>query len=164
MEEPGIILLANLLDFWSLNMSKFEIEVVSYLDKKELLAEIYYNALQWAEIYQKKDRVLIKIFPHPDEEYWEFSCEEALETIKKAKIKLTTSKNKTPFLEKTAINKQGEDVLRDILNHPEKESVQYTHEMYGPVIEIEAPQIGGARFTRDGKELIGFLEPKWFKK
>ncbi len=39
-----------------------------------------------------------------------------------------------------------------------------TYDMYGPVIEIEAPEIGGVRFTGDGKKMMGFLEPKWFKK
>lgn len=60
------------------------------------------------------------------------------------------------------INEHGQKILEKILNHPEKKIVQYTHKRYGPVIEIEAPKLGGARFTGDGKEMIGFLEPYWF--
>ncbi|NGX38586.1 MAG: hypothetical protein K1000chlam2_01760 [Chlamydiae bacterium] len=60
------------------------------------------------------------------------------------------------------INEHGQKVLDKILNHPEKKVVQYTHKIHGPVIEIEAPEIGGVRFTGDGKEMMGFLEPKWF--
>lgn len=64
----------------------------------------------------------------------------------------------------TQINDHGQRVLDNILNHPEKKVVQYTHDMYGPVIEIEAPDLGGVKFTGDAKEMMGFLEPKWFKK
>lgn len=62
------------------------------------------------------------------------------------------------------INDHGQRVLDNILKHPEKKLVQYMHGVYVPVIEIEAPEIGGVRFTGDGKEMTGFLEPKWFKK
>jgi|GEM_PF-1126018 len=69
-----------------------------------------------------------------------------------------------PIGNPTQINNHGQRVLDEILNHPEKKLVQYSHDVYGPVIEIEAPEIGGVRFTGDGKEMMGFLEPKWFKK
>ena len=58
------------------------------------------------------------------------------------------------------INEHGQEVLDIILNHPEKKVVQYTNKIYGPVIEIEAPEIGGGRFTGDGKEMMGCLKPK----
>lgn len=61
------------------------------------------------------------------------------------------------------INEHGQKVLEKILNHPEKKIVQYTHKIHGAVIEIEAPEIGGVRFTGDGGEMMGFLEPKQFK-
>ncbi len=34
-------------------MSKFEIEVVSYFEKEDLVGEIYYESIQWAEITKK---------------------------------------------------------------------------------------------------------------
>ena len=45
-----------------------------------------------------------------------------------------------------------------ILNHPKKEIVHGEFARYGKVIDIKAPEIGGARYTVDGK-FIGFLEP-----
>ena len=62
------------------------------------------------------------------------------------------------------INEHGQKVLDKILNHPEKIVKQYINSRYGPVIEIESPDIGGARFTGDGKEMMGFMEPYWLKK
>lgn len=60
------------------------------------------------------------------------------------------------------VNQHGQQALESILNHPEKKVVQYTNKLYGPVIEIEAPKLGGVRFNGDGTEMMGFLEPKWF--
>ena len=58
------------------------------------------------------------------------------------------------------VNQHGQKVLESILNHPEKKVIQYKHKLHGPVIEIEAPQLGGIRFNGDGTEMIGFLEPR----
>ena len=62
------------------------------------------------------------------------------------------------------INDHGQKVLDNILNHPDRLVMQYTNRRYGPVIEIKAPDLGGVRFTGDGKEMIGFIEPYWLKK
>lgn len=60
------------------------------------------------------------------------------------------------------VNLQGQKVLDDILNHPDK-TVHFPDHLtdkYGvELVDIFAPGKGGARFTRDGKEMIGFLEP-----
>lgn len=61
------------------------------------------------------------------------------------------------------VNQHGQRALESILNHPEKKVVQYTHKKYGPVIEIEAPKLGGVRFNGDGSEMMGLLEPHRFK-
>jgi len=62
------------------------------------------------------------------------------------------------------INAHGQKVLDNILNHPDRVVMQYTNKRHGLVIEIEAPDLGGVRFTGDGKEMIGFIEPYWLKK
>ena len=54
-------------------------------------------------------------------------------------------------------------MLDDILNHPDK--VIYirndaTARMGYEVMDIRLPDGRGARFTKDGKEMICFLEPK----
>jgi len=68
-----------------------------------------------------------------------------------------------PIGNSAQVNKHGQQVLERILNHPEKKVVQYMNKIYGPVIEVEAPKLGGIRFNSDGTEMMGFLEPKWFK-
>lgn len=62
------------------------------------------------------------------------------------------------------INGHGQKVLDNILSHPDRVVMQYTNKRHGLVIEIEAPDLGGVRFTGDGKEMIGFIEPYWLKK
>ncbi len=57
------------------------------------------------------------------------------------------------------VNAQGQKVLESLLNHPEKIIYEYSHPSFGKVIEVAIPGRGGARFTADGKEMIGFLEP-----
>ena len=41
-------------------MSKFEVEIIHYLEQEGPVAEIYYNSIQWAEISKKKEEVIIK--------------------------------------------------------------------------------------------------------
>ncbi|QVL55053.1 MAG: hypothetical protein KFB95_06975 [Simkaniaceae bacterium] len=58
------------------------------------------------------------------------------------------------------INMQGQRVLDDILNHPDKCILKEPHLNFGEVLDICHPNGHGARFTTDGKKMIGFLEPK----
>lgn len=55
------------------------------------------------------------------------------------------------------INDHGQAILESILNHPEKKVSFAEFGRYGNVIDIQAPGIGGVRYTADG-EFIGFLE------
>lgn len=54
---------------------------------------------------------------------------------------------------------QGQQVLDEILNHPGKRISCEYRARFGEVIEIWHPDGRGAIFTRDGKKMIGFLEP-----
>ncbi|NGX58958.1 MAG: hypothetical protein KR126chlam3_00100 [Chlamydiae bacterium] len=69
-------------------MEKFRITIASLPDREHLVAEILYNGIQWAEISQETDELMIQFYSHPDKEYWEFPCEEALGVLERAKIKL----------------------------------------------------------------------------
>lgn len=71
---------------------------------------------------------------------------------------------KKPVGNPAQINEHGQKVLEKILNHPDKVVKQYTSRKFGEVIEIEAPDLGGVRYTGDGKKMIGFIEPYWLKK
>ena len=59
------------------------------------------------------------------------------------------------------INAQGQRVLDEILNHPNKEIYfsKLRTQNNLPVIDVFIPEGNGARFTRDGKRMIGFLDP-----
>ena len=60
------------------------------------------------------------------------------------------------------INAQGQKVLDEILNHPDKQVFfkKVKTQRYREGIDIRLPDGRGARFTKDGKEMIGFLEPR----
>jgi hypothetical protein len=145
-------------------MNKFEIEIVNYFEKQKLVAEIYYDSLQWAEIAKKSEGLIIQFSPHPSKAYWEFPCEEAIKTLERAKAQLLITKNTGSFVERMLpvgpieVNEQAEKILEGIINHPERKVIQGRLERFGDVVDIYAPSMGGARYTIEG-EFIGFLEP-----
>jgi hypothetical protein len=59
------------------------------------------------------------------------------------------------------INMRGQRALDNILNHPDKQIIlDESARSKELVIDIFIPNGHGARFSRDGKKMIGFLEPK----
>lgn len=141
-------------------MKKFEIEILNYFDRDEIVAEIYYNHVQWAEISLLNKEVSVQFYSHPSDKCWIFSYEQAIKSLEQAKNKLLSKSNKKSsfFLVPRQINEQAQEVLEEILNHPEKIVHERPHPDFGKVIEVVVPGKGGARFTSDG-EMIGFLEP-----
>lgn len=144
-------------------MNKFEIEIVHYFEQEWPVAEIYYDSIQWAEIAKIKEEVAIKFYAHPNKEYWEFSCEDAIKIIEKTKTKLLMQRNKGNFLEQIApqdpkqANEFSEKILKEILDHPQKKMIQGELSRFGNVVDIYEPSGRGARYTATG-EFIGFLE------
>ena len=69
-------------------MEKFRIIIASLPDRERPVAEIAYDNVQWVEISQETDEVIVQFYPHPRKKYWEFSFEEAIEVLEKAKKKL----------------------------------------------------------------------------
>ncbi len=57
------------------------------------------------------------------------------------------------------INKQGQELLEKILRDPNKKVKSKFFERHDEVVDIKVPELGGVRYTRDGK-FIGFLQPK----
>lgn len=137
-------------------MSKFEIEILNYFSREELSAEIYYDRVQWVEIFLKKKELMIKFYPHPKNEFWEFSYEEASEILKQAKSKLL-NKKKSSFCEAPAnveqINQQGQRILEEILAHPQAKV--YSNRFGGK--DIFEPSGRGARYDDEGN-FMGFLQ------
>ncbi|MDN3508554.1 MAG: hypothetical protein P0S93_00735 [Candidatus Neptunochlamydia sp.] len=58
-------------------------------------------------------------------------------------------------------NMQGQKVLDEISNHPDKKIFfEKLPTLKQETIDIVLPDGKGARFTKDGKEFITFLEPR----
>lgn len=68
-------------------MDKFRITIASLPDRENLVAEIIYEHVQWAEISKEKDEVIIQFYSHPRKKYWEFPLDEALTVLERAKKK-----------------------------------------------------------------------------
>ena len=73
-------------------MEKFEIIIASLPDRERVVAEIFYGNVQWVEISQETEELIIQFYPHPRQEYWEFSFNEAFEALEKAKKSLLNEK------------------------------------------------------------------------
>lgn len=144
-------------------IDKFSFEIIRYFDTELLVAEIYYNNEQWASLSHDGDKVKIKFYPPLHKKHWEFGCEEALKILEKAKTRLLMGRNKGSFVfseasvEPQEVNQLAKNVLERILNHPKKKMIQAKLERFGDVVDIYAPEMGGARYTTNG-EFIGFLE------
>lgn len=66
----------------------FEILVVTRSQSKQPVVEIYYNNLYWAQIAQEDKECVVQFFPHPDEEWWEFPFDEAIQILRRARERL----------------------------------------------------------------------------
>ena len=69
-------------------MSNFEIKIASIPTRENLVAEIFYKHEQWIEISQETDELLIRFYSPTEGDFWEFSCDEALQVLDQAKKKL----------------------------------------------------------------------------
>ncbi|NGX50362.1 MAG: hypothetical protein K1060chlam2_00207 [Chlamydiae bacterium] len=78
-------------------MNKFEIIVLSVPYREELVAHIYYNNLQWAEISHEEKELIVEFYCYPNKESWEFPLEEALSVLEKAKQRMIALGPKNPI-------------------------------------------------------------------
>jgi hypothetical protein len=69
-------------------MEQFRITVASLPDRENLVAEITYNNIEWAEISQENQEMVVQFYPHPGKAFWEFPLNEALLVLEKAKKRL----------------------------------------------------------------------------
>lgn len=49
------------------------------------MAEILYEGVQWVEISQEIDELIIQFYAHPRQRHWEFPLDEALMVLEQAK-------------------------------------------------------------------------------
>ena len=74
----------------------FEIVIASLPDRENLVAEIFYKNVEWAEISAEVPNKFIVAFCNKEgSNYWEFSYEEAMEVLQEAKNQLA-EKQRTP--------------------------------------------------------------------
>lgn len=69
-------------------MSKFRITVGSLPNKDNLVADIFYERLQVAEISKENNELIIQIYFYNDRDCWEFSLEEFQKIVEEAKQRL----------------------------------------------------------------------------
>ena len=69
-------------------MEKFCITVASLPDREHLVSEIMYEHRQWLEISEETEVFLVQFYWYPDQKYWEFSLDEALQIIEQAAQRL----------------------------------------------------------------------------
>ncbi|MDE3045329.1 MAG: hypothetical protein KGJ02_01600 [Verrucomicrobiota bacterium] len=63
----------------------FYIVVASLPHRENLVAEIFYNGVQWVELSQEDKEIMIQFYSHPRQEYWEFPLDEAFAALEEAK-------------------------------------------------------------------------------
>lgn len=66
---------------------KFTITIASLPDRERLVAEVFYNNVQWAEISDETNQILIQFYSYPKQDHWEFFLDEALQVLKAARHK-----------------------------------------------------------------------------
>jgi len=57
-------------------------------DRNNLVAEIFFDNLQWAEVNQESESLEIEFYPRPDGKPWKISFSEAVDSLNEAKLKL----------------------------------------------------------------------------
>ena len=73
-------------------MRKFHVTIASLPDRERPVAEIAYENVQWVEISQETGEIIIQFYPHPRQKFWEFSFDDAIEILQRAKAELLNPK------------------------------------------------------------------------
>ena len=71
-------------------MGEFVILIASLPHKERLVSEIYYDNVCWVQISQEIEggEYMIEFYSHPQQKYWEFTYDEAIQALQKAKNRL----------------------------------------------------------------------------
>lgn len=64
-------------------------DIASPPDREKLVAEIFYDSEQWAEIHQETGLLTLQLYPRRDGQPWEFSFDEAVGMLQRASRRLT---------------------------------------------------------------------------
>ena len=69
-------------------MEKFKIEIASLPNRDELVAEIFYENLQFAEIFYENNKLMIEFYGYEKKDIWLFSFHQIMGILEEAKQKL----------------------------------------------------------------------------
>ena len=66
----------------------YRIAISSPPDRVKLVAEIFFDDVQWAEINQESEVLVVEFYPRPDGAAWQIDYEDALNALAEAKRRL----------------------------------------------------------------------------
>ena len=69
-------------------MGRFKIELCSPPDRECLVAHIFIDGIQWAELNQENEELSLEIYPRPDGNVWVIKHALVLEALHEAKARL----------------------------------------------------------------------------
>jgi hypothetical protein len=69
----------------------FRITVASPPDREELVAEIFFDDVQWAEVNQEHSALEVEFYPRPDRKPWQLDLQDAIDSLNEAKRRLQNS-------------------------------------------------------------------------
>ena len=68
--------------------SNFRISIASPPDREGLVAEIFFDGVQWAEVNQERNSLEVEFCTRPDQTPWKLELQDAIESLKEAKRRL----------------------------------------------------------------------------
>lgn len=74
-------------------IKNFRIVIASLPDREHCVCEIYYNHMEWVEISNENEEIMIQFYNHPTQDYWEFPIDIALEILTAAKKRFLGEKS-----------------------------------------------------------------------
>ena len=69
-------------------MNSHRICLTSPPDREKLVAEVFFDDVQWAEINQEKENMEVKFYPRPDAQPWSIDLSAAIAILQEAGDKL----------------------------------------------------------------------------
>lgn len=67
---------------------KYRICISSPPDRERLVAEVFFDDVQWVELNQEKERLRLEFYARPDGEPWRIDLETAIEALEAARKRL----------------------------------------------------------------------------
>ena len=69
-------------------MDKYRVRLASPPDRAKLVAEVFFDDMQWAEISQEHNTLEVEFYPRPDGHPWKLDLAVAVDALGNAERKL----------------------------------------------------------------------------